>query len=56
MNNSNQQSQEAQPTENHGDAQQPTPPHDVGGIYYSTRIKIHDPNSGEVLVQIRGDA
>ena len=25
------------------------------GFYFSSAIKIHDPESGEVLVQMRGD-
>lgn len=30
-------------------------PNEVGGIYYSSHIKIVDPQSGEVLLQMRGD-
>jgi hypothetical protein len=30
-------------------------PNEVGGIYFSSNIKIYDPNSNEVLVQKRGD-
>lgn len=28
---------------------------EVSGFYFSSSIKIHDPNTDEVLVQIRGD-
>jgi len=28
---------------------------EVSGFYFSSAIKIHDPNTNEVLVQIRGD-
>lgn len=31
------------------------PLHDLGGFYFSSSIKIHDPNTKEVLVQMRGD-
>lgn len=30
-------------------------PNEVGGFYFSSHIKITDPNSKEVLVQKRGD-
>jgi hypothetical protein len=30
-------------------------PNEVGGVYFSSSIKIFDPNSNEVLVQKRGD-
>lgn len=30
-------------------------PNETGGIYYSSFIKITDPDSGEVLLQTRGD-
>lgn len=30
-------------------------PNDIGGFYFSTAIKIFDPNSEEILVQTRGD-
>ena len=30
-------------------------PNEVGGFYFSSGIKIFDPNSKEVLVQKRGD-
>jgi hypothetical protein len=32
-----------------------TKPNEVGGVYFSSSIKIFDPNSNEVLVQKRGD-
>lgn len=30
-------------------------PNDVGGFYFSSSVKIFDPNTKEVLVQKRGD-
>jgi len=30
-------------------------PNEVGGFYFSSGIKIFDPNTNEVLVQKRGD-
>lgn len=30
-------------------------PNEVGGFYFSSAIKIFDPNTTEVLVQKRGD-
>lgn len=30
-------------------------PNEVGGVYFSSSIKIFDPNTKEVLVQKRGD-
>ena len=56
MNSNDQQtpsSESPQPAQQQNTAERP---HDVGGIYYSTRIKISDPQSGEVILQIRGDA
>lgn len=32
-----------------------TPVNEVGGFYFSTAIKIFDPNTEEILVQQRGD-
>lgn len=32
-----------------------TPVNEIGGFYFSTAIKIFDPNTEEVLVQQRGD-
>ena len=32
-----------------------TKPNEIGGVYFSSSIKIFDPNSNEVLVQKRGD-
>lgn len=31
-------------------------PNEIGGFYFSSGIKIFDPNSNEVMVQKRGDA
>ena len=28
---------------------------EISGFYFSSAVKIHDPNTNEVLVQIRGD-
>lgn len=30
-------------------------PNEVGGVYFSSSIKIFDPNTKEILVQKRGD-
>lgn len=30
-------------------------PNEVGGFYFSSGVKITDPKTNEVLVQIRGD-
>ena len=30
-------------------------PNEFGGFYFSSHLKIHDPNSKEVLVKMRGD-
>jgi hypothetical protein len=30
-------------------------PNEQGGVYFSSFVKISDPNTGEVLVQQRGD-
>ena len=49
MNNSNQQKQN--PAEDKTEKR----PNEVGGFYFSSHLKIHDPNSKEVLVKIRGD-
>lgn len=32
-----------------------TKPNEVGGFYFSSGIKIFDPNTKEVMVQKRGD-
>lgn len=32
-----------------------TKPNELGGFCFSSHIKISDPNTGEVLVQQRGD-
>ena len=31
-------------------------PHETGGIYFSSSVKISDPNTEEVLVPVRGDS
>lgn len=31
-------------------------PNEVGGVYFSSSVKIFDPNSNEVMVQKRGDS
>jgi len=33
----------------------PTKPNEVGGFYFSSNIKIFDPNTQQVLVKKRGD-
>lgn len=30
-------------------------PDELGGVYFSSFVKIHDPNTKEILVQTRGD-
>jgi hypothetical protein len=30
-------------------------PNELGGFYFSSHLKISDPNTKEVLVQVRGD-
>ena len=46
-------------TENTEKAEEKTSPEhkpdELSGFYFSSAIKIHDPNTEEVLVQIRGD-
>jgi hypothetical protein len=32
-----------------------TRPNEIGGFYFSSSVKITDPNTKEILVQIRGD-
>ena len=49
MNNANQQNQK--PAEDKIEKR----PNEVGGFYFSSHLKIHDPNSKEVLVKMRGD-
>jgi hypothetical protein len=31
------------------------PTHEISGFLFSSAVKIYDPNSKEVMVQIRGD-
>ena len=42
--------------ENNENKEQSAKPNETGGFYFSTGVKIFDPNSQEVLVQKRGDA
>lgn len=49
MNQSNKQTSEKQP------AMPEKKPNDVGGFYFSSSVKITDPNTNEVLLQKRGD-
>lgn len=42
-------------SKNQGTQGQPTKPNEQAGFYFSSGIKIFDPNSQEVLVQKRGD-
>jgi hypothetical protein len=30
-------------------------PNETGGVYFSSHLKISDPNTKEILVQMRGD-
>lgn len=48
MNNKSRVNGEKKPTNN-------TKPNEFGGVYFSSSIKIFDPNSNEVLVHKRGD-
>ena len=34
---------------------EPTKVDEFNGVFFSTSVKIHDPNTEEVLVQLRGD-
>lgn len=34
----------------------PSKPNELGYLYISTHLKIHDPNTKEVFVQKRGDS
>lgn len=36
-------------------AAQPKKPNEFGGVYFSSQIKIYDPNTKEVFVQKRAD-
>lgn len=33
----------------------PAKPNETGGFYFSSFLKITDPNTKEILVQVRGD-
>ena len=41
--------------EKHPSERQESKPNEHGGFYFSSSVKITDPNTKEVLVQIRGD-
>ena len=41
--------------ENKPSERQEVKPNEHGGFYFSSGVKITDPNTKEVLVQIRGD-
>jgi hypothetical protein len=41
--------------ENQQDKKPESKPNESSGIYFSSSIKISDPNTKEVLVQMRGD-
>ena len=38
-----------------GDVKPEVKPNETGGFYFSSHIKIYDPNTKEILVQKRGD-
>jgi len=42
-------------TENNPNNQKSGKPNEFGGIYFSSSVKIFDPNSNEVILQKRGD-
>jgi len=50
MNEKMEETKENKPSE-----RQEVKPNESGGFYFSSGIKITDPNTKEVLVQIRGD-
>ena len=41
--------------ENIQDSEDQKPVNEKGGFYFSSLVKIYDPNSQEILVQVRGD-
>ena len=41
--------------QNHQDSKAEVKPNESGGFYFSSFLKITDPNTKEVLVQTRGD-
>lgn len=49
MNENTEENKQKQPV------QQEKKPNETGGFYFSSSIKIFDPNSKEILVQKRGD-
>lgn len=50
MNNKSSENKETQPKNTE------TKPNEHGGFYFSSHLKIFDPNTKEVLVQKRGDS
>lgn len=42
-------------TENNSELSETPKVDEFGGVYFSSFVKIHDPNTEEVLVNIRGD-
>ena len=50
MNEKTEENKEKQPSE-----RQESKPNELGGFYFSSSVRITDPNTKEVLVQIRGD-
>lgn len=42
-------------SEQNKEQKSPTKPNEIGGFYFSSGIKIFDPNSKEVILQKRGD-
>lgn len=43
------------PEDNKPEHEVETKPNEVGGIYFSSMVKITDPDTNQVLVQVRGD-
>ena len=37
------------------DSEDQKPVNEKGGFYFSSLVKIYDPNTQEILVQVRGD-
>jgi hypothetical protein len=51
INNDMNNQQNQKPTEDKTEKR----PNELGGFYFSSHLKIHDPNTKEVLVKLRGD-
>jgi len=51
INNNMNTQQNQKPTEDKTEKR----PNELGGFYFSSHLKIHDPNTKEVLVKLRGD-